>query len=693
MIKYILNTVIIFLVSACTRTSEPQQLQSSVSLEKNVGQMDARVAYLARGSQHRVYVLKSGDMVFHVHKQSGDSVAVKLAWYNSNVQPTVECLNSSEQVSHYYAGTQQYEAVPHCLKTRHHALYPAVNLEVYPAGRGLEHDLMVAPNADPKQIKFGFDGHEKLEILDNGNLLLTMDADAGVTLQFAKPVVYQGTKSNLINASYALKDGVVSYNIGAYDTNHELVIDPLTVVYSSYLGGTAGDVIFDNEVDASGNHYVTGYTRSTDFPNVMGKINGSAAINAFVTKIDSAGTKNVWTSYFGGTGSNLASALKLDKQGNIYAAGYTSASDFPKVVNQYAGSIDAFWAQLGADGTLTKSRYFGGSAFDRATQIAFASDGGVVLYGTTSSIDIASAGGIQKTYGGGASDAFIARYNPAGDTVTAFTYLGGTGTELANGGLEVDGAGNVYVGGNMQTSFSWGPGVGYFPTSTHTPFFSCNPTLVNAFVVRMSPDLSGITYGGCYEISNTRDNYTSIALDKVSENCQAEPCLVVNVVSNQGYFNLGKLSPKANKLEGQVFYGTAGTLSAAGNNIAVDSQGNIWLSGGVGGSNGSIPGKDSQSLPGRPGTTMSGFVAKFGSKLIKSDGNIDLIDASYLGGKTPGTATDRVTSIALDQSDNLYVVGQAGTTDFPQVPARDSKTKLGHANGKDGFIMKISAAE
>src|SRR5262249_19390755 len=135
--------------------------------------------------------------------------------------------------------------VPTYAKVKYEAVYPGVDMVYYGAqGRELEYDFIVAPGADPKAIRLSFEGANKLELNEQGDLVLSL---AGKPVYLRKPVVYQekdGVKQS-ISAGFALAgEREVSFDIAtydaAYDASRPLVIDPV-LAYSTYLGGSGQD--------------------------------------------------------------------------------------------------------------------------------------------------------------------------------------------------------------------------------------------------------------------------------------------------------------------------------------------------------------------------------------------------------------------------------------------------------------------
>ena len=165
------------------------------------------------------------------------------------------------------------------------------------------------------------------------------------------------------------------------------------LVYSTYLGGSARDACEDLAVDTSGNAYVTGDTESTNFPtaNAFQSTNGGTSIfqDAFVTKVNAAGTALVYSTYLGGTGGEIGFGIAVDAAGNAYVAGATASNTTFPTANAIqctrAGAADVFMTKLNAAGSaLAYSTYLGGSNADEARGVAIDSAGNAYIAGFTS---------------------------------------------------------------------------------------------------------------------------------------------------------------------------------------------------------------------------------------------------------------------------------------------------------------------
>src|SRR5207244_2898809 len=126
----------------------------------------------------------------------------------------------------------------------------------------------------------------------------------------------------------------IGFKVGAYDPRYPLVIDPV-LNYSAYVGGNGADTVYGIAVDSQGNAYITGDTDSADFPVINPQPQGGSSFkgtqDAYVAKLNPAGTGLIYSTYLGGSGSDSGSAIAVDSSGSAYVTGDTSSADFPAV--------------------------------------------------------------------------------------------------------------------------------------------------------------------------------------------------------------------------------------------------------------------------------------------------------------------------------------------------------------------------
>lgn len=230
------------------------------------------------------------------------------------------------------------------------------------------------------------------------------------------------------------------------------------LIYSTYLGGSFGDQARGIAVDTAGNAYITGSTFSENFPILGALQATQRGLgDAFIAKLNAAGSSLLYSTYLGGTATDEANAIAIDATGAAYVAGDTFSNDFNTrnpLQASTRGQQDAFIAKLTPNGAqLVYSTYLGGRRNDLANGIAVDAGGNAYVTGSTTSLDFNTASPFQNTYGGGDFDAFVAKLNAAGSALVYSTYLGGALGDNGNA-IAVDASGNAYVTGvSSSTNF------------------------------------------------------------------------------------------------------------------------------------------------------------------------------------------------------------------------------------------------
>ena len=228
------------------------------------------------------------------------------------------------------------------------------------------------------------------------------------------------------------------------------------LVYSTYLGGISADYCWGIAVDNFGNAYITGQTSSTDFPTegaYQTTLQGGYDIS--VTKLNSTGDSLIYSTYLGGSDDEVGFGIVLDNLRNAYITGWTKSADFPtegeyQTYQGGAGSYDAFVTKLNSTGAaLVYSTYLGGINIDIGNGIAVDASGNAYITGYTFSVDFPTEGEYQ-TYQG-STDAFVTKLISSGNAVVYSTYLGGSGGDEAYG-IALDGLGSAYITGFTSSS-------------------------------------------------------------------------------------------------------------------------------------------------------------------------------------------------------------------------------------------------
>ena len=597
---------------------------------------------------------------------------MRMRLVGGNAKGRVVGLDELPGRSNYFIGNDPKKwrtNVPSYARVKYEGVYPGVDLVYYGdslEGGRLEYDFVVAPGADPSQIKLSFAGAEGVRVdAASGDLVMKV---GGEEVRFQKPAVYQpavaavddrrtgGGKSRPAlgkpnperrisnpegpSGTFVLASkNEVSFRVAGYDAKRALVIDPV-LVYSTYLGGSFADSASGIAVDSSGNAYVTGYTQSWDFPKVnplQVPCGDCGSVYAFVAKLKADGSGLAYSTYLGsessaaGGSDAFGSAIAVDSSGDAYVTGYTNSTRFPTVnplQSSNAGGTDAFVAKLNTDGSaLVYSTYLGGTNNDSGNGIAVDSSGNAYVTGTTQSAHFPTySTSLQPTYGGGTcgtapntypcADAFVA-WLSADCSLVDSTYLGGSNNDSGNG-IAVDSSGNVYVIGTTASTD--------FPTAS--PLQATNHGGSDAFVAKL----------------NSNASTTSVLT------------LVYSTYLGGSGADLG--------------YG-----------IGVDSSGNAYVTGST--SSTDFPTLKPFQLNLGGGTTPNASATNAFVTVLNNAGN-GFVYSTYLG----GSGADVGYGIGVDSFDNAYVTGNTSSTDFPTAKPLQATNH----DGSDAFVANLNAA-
>ena len=278
------------------------------------------------------------------------------------------------------------------------------------SARNLKSEFIVAPGADPEQIRVRYSGAGELRIDPAGDLVMSIN---GREFREQSPYIYQlknDDRETVDGRFHLAADGTVSFVVEHYDPSRALYIDP--VVYSTHLGGTSSDSAMALAVDSAGSAYVAGFTASLNFPAINPAQTFHAGGNdVFVAKLNPAGNSLVYCTYLGGTGDDRALGLAVDASGAAYITGSTTSAGFPTRTPLQAslrGTRNAFVTKLNPDGNLLVfSTYLGGGDSDTGNGIGLDASGNVYVTGDATSADFPTTA-FQQTHGGG-MDVFVAK--------------------------------------------------------------------------------------------------------------------------------------------------------------------------------------------------------------------------------------------------------------------------------------------
>ena len=410
------------------------------------------------------------------------------------------------------------------------------------------------------------------------------DSGVAVALDSERNVYLMGTTSSVdFPIEGGVKDTVQPQDIFISKVSS----DGGSLVYSTYLGGAGTDTISqigNLAVDDSGSAYACGITNSSDFPvvNPISLFN-QGGTDAFVVKLKPSGDALEYSGYLGGARVDRARGIAVGPDGGACVVGETNSPNFPTVgavQGAMAGDTDAFVTCLNAAGDMFFSTYLGGTGFDGAFGVDIDGMGDVYVVGETVSVDFPTVTPLQPA-NAGARDLFVSKLDGTGTPpegaatpLIYSTYLGGTGDEFGRA-IDVTASKQFYVtGSTLSTDFP-----------TVVPF---QPALAgdrDAIVAAFVPSGSLLLYS-TYLGGSEADTGFGIVVDgsgdahvigstfstdfPTKDPIQGEPGGLSDVFLTQ-------LSAPGVELVYSTYFG--GTGSEGGRGVAVDSLGNVYITG------------------------------------------------------------------------------------------------------------------
>lgn len=647
--------------------------QLPLYFEENRGQFEAEVQYMARAGGYHLFLTPS-EALFGLKAQAGDEAALlSMRLLEANPSPSLVGENLQAGQSNYLIGNQPekwHTDIRHYSGVRYIEVYSGIDLLFYTHPSHIQYDFILQPSADPATIQMQFEG-AALEIAENGDLLIHMGDEI---LRQAAPYTYQDIRGQrqLVESRFIqLSPQVIGFEVGAYNPQYALVIDP-SIVYSTYLGGTNFDRANAITVGGSGNTYIVGQTDSFNFPVFTAYQTDRGGADGFITKFNPTGTGLVFSTYLGGGSADYIHDVAIDATGAIYVTGQTLSGDFPTSASApykiNGGGWDAFVVKLNAVGnTLAYGMYLGGSQEDIGYGIALDSSNNAYVTGSVVSNNFPVTVGAFRTTQPGGTAAFISKVNAAGTALSYSTYLGGSSTDAANA-IAVNAAGQVFVTGyTLSTNFP-----------TLNPFRARQPGQ-EAFITKLNAAGSALVYSS-YIGGNLEDVGNAIAIDSSDAAYITGYTNSTNFPTSVGAFQTtaggaaDAFVSKINAAGSAIVYSTyiGGTLADVANDIKVSGSGFAYVTGYTSSAN--FPTLDPLQVT-NPGT--SAFVT-----VLNTTGTGLRFSSSY-----GGSATDEGTGIALLNADTIFIAGYTVSDNFPRTTGVYQSTYRGQG---DAFVARIS---
>ena len=654
-------------------------------------------------------------------------VNLKISFVGASARPVLEPFDRQETRASYFRGAQENwrSDVAVWGGVRYRNLYPGVDLELSGAQGRLAQRIIAQPWADLSAVRLRVEGAQGQRI-EGDELRLTTEVG-----ELALPLLSVQTSDGQPlrpGASAPSIEGAEIIAPFAHAQEHTGAVAPQAAAdlsFATYVGGMFDDEAWDIAIDGNGASYITGNTFSPNFPTTSGAWDTSCGndgscdydgtyfyYDAFITKINAAGTAPAYSTFIGGNGGDFGEAIAVDSNGAAYITGYTFSSDFPvpRAHPEAPASARAGFAKgqlsVRSSASAARSPAIIANGTDDIfimklnpsgtqivyTQLLYTDDPSQNIYNYDEGYDIAVDANrnayVTGLTGYDSYDGFVAKLDPNG-TLIYGPIFGGSNDDWGSG-IAVDGSGNTYITGRTVSTD--------YPLTNNAYDSQCGDDGQCDYDGSYYYDmiLSGITADGqfffysTYLGGNNGDAGFDIAVDGSNRVYVTGYTYSTNFVTTSGAhdrtFNglYDAFAMKLNFNGSPPLYSTfLGSSSAEyGRSIAVDNVGNAYITGKT----------FADGFPTTLGAydeTFNGASDAFVSKLNGTGG---LTYSTFLG----GSSTDQGNSIAvLGNGASIFVAGLTSSGNFP---VTNNTSYAGNTCGADPnshscydvFVAKIS---
>lgn len=598
-------------------------------------------------------------------------------------------------------------------------VWKGIDLEITTRGENLKFNFIVRPKADPNVIKLKYVGGDDLKLENEAFFVNT----SLVNIKEEKPFAYQEIAARSkndehentypeVSAQFILKNNVLGFDIGNYDRNANLIIDPI-IVFSTFSGSVGDNFGFTATYNADGNGFSGGTVYGTGFPTTPGAFQTAfqgaynqqkgAATDAGILKYSPDGKSLLWATYLGGKEDvDQPHSMIVNKKGDLIILGSTLSSDFPIAGNgydrSYNGNGDIYVAMLSEDGTrLISSTFLGGSQRDGLNEIGNALfynygdayrgevivdlDDNVLIASNTESDNFpVTPNAFQPAKGstGINHDGCVVKLSPDLNRLIWSSFLGGSNEDAAYG-INMDRSGNIVVAGGTNS---------YNLYTSSTAYNQQLNGSVDGFIYKISQDGRNVL-AATYIGTRDYDQNFFVQVDDanriyVTGQTTGQFPVSPNVFSRAGgtqYIAILENDLSAIYLS-TVFGSGRNAVDLSPSAFLVDLCGRIYFSGWGGDVNNERNGGHGGSTSGLPITTDGFQKNTDGSDfylIILAKDLRKIVYASYFGGNKSEEHVDGGTS-RFDRNGIVYQSvcgGCGGYSDFPTTLGAWSNTNKG----------------
>ncbi len=718
-----MKNLILVLVLLChtdmIHASVIKQAKSSPSVFiQNKGQWNNDVLYLARTKGMNAWITKQGIRYdFHTIESDPKDKNIQKFSNEKNISNTRICGNVIDMVCvggnataeapnglqksyyNYIIGNDKSKwagYVPAFSDITRQNVYRGIDERLYFEDGYMRYDFIIAPGGNPHDIMLGFKGAKGVRINSNGELVL--QTSIGDVVQ-QKLFAYQmsGREKQQVQCTFVEKPGgKIGFQLANYDRTKPLVIDPL--VYSSFIGGADYDNCIKIVLDAGGNPIITGITKSTNFPVLLGSYDQmyDGKEDCFVAKFNTDLSNLIFCTYYGGALDDKAKSCVVDGIGNVVICGMTFSANLPNINvgydQSYNSNGDGFIAKISYSGSeLLYSTYLGGPSSDAINDIAIVPiSNEVVVTGSTNSSNFPTTSGALRTANRILSDGFVTKVNESGTALVFSTLLGLDSTNDECYGIALDKnnypivVGTTVNGKVFDKNFGDNPipvyisftttGSAYRKTNTHVD-------INDGFLVKLGINGESLVYSTLIG-GDSNDRCLKVAVDD-----QGIAAVCGITASDAGFNPTG-----FDKIFGGALESFVIRLSTSGGTPIYSTY--------IGGSSDYDEVSSIQYYDATGSVIVGGFTLSpdFPTGKIKDfdyhayrEGFVVQIDgtgnSAQYSAFVGGASNDEINDIAISSTGTVFVTGNTYSTDFPTSSNAIFKQNTGDV---DGFVMALS---
>jgi gliding motility-associated-like protein len=593
-------------------------------------------------------------------------------------------------------------------------VYSNIDFKMYSRLFNLKYDFIVKPKGNPNQIKLKYEGADKIAII-KGKLHVYTQVNHIIE---DRPVVYQIIEGNRVEVAAQYRDmgnNTIGFEIlGKYDSSKELIIDP-TLIFSTYSGSFSNNFGYTATFDSKGFLYSGSSGFGNAYPTTIGAYDVSfnnGIVDMAISKFDTTGQFLIYSTFIGGNSDELPHSLIVNSFDELFVFGTTSSSNYPTTTGcydntynggtpnnltnglgvNYTNGSDIVVSKLNAAGSvLMASTYIGGSQNDglnstnnNATlnilrynyadevrgEVDIDNNNNIYIATCTQSADFPTTAGVfQPSYGGGALDGVVMKFDNNLQNLIWSSFLGGQ-LHDAIYSLALDNNDDIYVTGGTESSL--------FPFTTNALDTLYNGGRCDGFVTHIQQNGSQIisstfvgtpTYDQSYFVELDRyDNVYLLGQTEATDSSFIKNVTFANYGSGQF---VTKLTPQLDSVIYSTVFGSGAGINISPTAFLVDLCNKMYLAG-WGGAVNNLATLDNNvgNTFGMPITSDAFQSTTDGSDfyiMVLEDDGSGVVYGSYFGGPVSAEHVDGGTS-RFDNKGKVYQAMCAGCGNNSDMP-------------------------